>query len=135
MIRALKIALIVLGVRNILLGLAFIVIPQLFANIWDSNIWGFGEIADYVPYIMGILGISLIAPSVWLIAAARDPLSHITWVKFGILWMILAVVVQLYSVIQGGVDFSQVRIGIISDAVFAAAFLVFYPWRAARSNE
>ncbi len=129
MIRALKVTLIVFGVRNILFGLAVIVAPQLIANIW-----GFGEIADYVPFIMGAFGLSLIAPSVWLIAAARDPLRHITWVKFGILWMILGVVVPLYSVIQGGVDFSQVGIGIIQDAVFAAALLVFYPYRAARSS-
>ena len=130
MIKALKVTLIVFGVRNILFGLACIVTPQLVANIW-----GFGEIADYVPYIMGAFGLSLIAPSVWLIAAARDPLRHITWVKFGILWMILGVVVPLYSVIQGGVDFSQVGIGIIQDAVFAAALLALYPWRAARRGE
>ncbi len=130
MIRGLKVVLIVFGVRNILLGLAFIVTPQLVANGL-----GFGEIADYVPYLMGIFGLSLIAPSVWLIAAARDPLRHITWVKFGILFMILGVVVQLYSVIQGGVDFSQVGIGIITDGVFGAALLVFYPWRAARSSD
>lgn len=65
MLKALKIALIVFGVRNILFGLACIVTPQLVANIW-----GLGEITDYVPYIMGALGLSLIAPSVFLIAAA-----------------------------------------------------------------
>ncbi len=130
MIKALKVTLIVLGVRNFLIGLAFIFTPQLF-----TNIWGFGEIADYVPYIMGIFGLSVIATSVWFIAAARDPLRHITWVKFGILWMILAVVVPLYSVIQGGVDFSQAGIGIIIDGVFAAALLAFYPYRAARRSD
>ncbi len=130
MIRALKVTLIVFGVRNILLGLAFIVAPQLFVNIW-----GFGEIADYVPYIMGIFGLSVIATSVWFIVAARDPLRHITWVKFGILWMILAVVVPFYSVIQGAIDLSWAGIGISIDAVFAVALLVFYPWRAARSSE
>ena len=130
MIRGLKVVLIVFGVRNILFGLACIVTPQLVANIW-----GLGEITDYVPFLMGIFGLSLIAPSVWLIAAARDPLRHITWVKFGILWMILAVVVQLYSVIQGAVDFSQVGIGILQDAVFGVALLVFYPYRAARRGD
>ncbi len=129
MIRALKVTLIVFGVRNILVGLAFIVIPQFFVNIWSS-----GEIADYVPYIMGILGLSVIAPSVWFIVAARDPLRHIMWVKFAILWMILAVVVPFYSIIQGAVDFSQASIGIITDGVFGVALLVFYPWRAARSS-
>ncbi len=130
MIRALKVTLIVFGVRNILFGLALIFSPQLVANMW-----GFGEITDYVPFIMGGLGICLIAPSVWLIAAARDPLRHITWVKFGILWMSLAVVVQLYSVIQGAVDFSQASTGIIMDGVFAAALLALYPWRAARGGQ
>ncbi len=131
MILGLKITLIVFGVRNILVGLALIFTPQLFVNIG----WGFGEIADYVPYIMGIFGLSVIAPAPWLIAAARDPLRHITWVKFGILWMILAVVVPLYSVIQGAVDFSQASIGIIIDGVFGVALLVFYPYRAARGSD
>ena len=130
MILGLKIVLIVFGVRNILFGLALIVTPQLVANLW-----GLGEITDYVPFIMGALGISLIAPSVWLIAAARDPVRHITWVKFGILWMILAVVVPIYSIIQGAVDFSQAGTGIIMDGVFAVALLVFYPYRAARGGE
>ncbi len=121
---------IVFGVRNILFGLACIVTPQLVANIW-----GLGEITDYVPFLIGIFGLSLIAPAPWLIAAARDPLRHITWVKFGILFMILAVVVPFYSVIQGAVDFSQVGIGIIQDAVFAVAFLALYPWRAARRSD
>ena len=130
MIKALKETLIVFGVRNILFGLVCIFSPQLVANIW-----GLGEITDYVPFLIGIFGLSLIAPSVWLIAAARDPLRHITWVKFGILWMILGVVVPFYSIIQGAVDFSQVGIGIIFDAVFAVALLAFYPWRAARGGD
>ncbi len=117
--------------RNILFGLALIFIPQLVAK----NIWGFGEITDYVTFIMGGLGICIIAPSVWLIVAARDPLRHIMWVKFGILWMILGVVVQLYSVIQGAVDFSQAQWGIITDGVFGVALLVFYPYRAARRGD
>jgi len=36
---------------------------------------------------------------------------------------------------QGTVDFSQDRVGIIEDAVFAVAFLALYPYRAARGGE
>ncbi len=129
MIQGLKIALITLGVIVILLGLAFIVIPELLASTF-----GFGEIPNYAPYVMAMLGISFIAPGVWLIVAGRDPLRHIAWVKFAILWSLLGVVAGVYSILQGAVDFSQVGIGIIQDAVFATAFLVFYPYRAARGS-
>jgi hypothetical protein len=96
---------------------------------------GFGEIADFGVYIAGLWGASLLAASIWIIMAGRDPLRHITWVKFVILLSILGLVVQLYSVIQGAVDFSQAGVGIIEDAVFAVAFLAFYPWRAVRSSQ
>ena len=128
MIRALKVALIVWGVLHILLGLALIVAPYQAASMM-----GFAELADFGVYIAALWGASLIAASVWLIAAGRDPLRHITWVKFVILLSILGLVVQLYSIVRGAADFSQAGTGIIIDAVFAAAFLVFYPWRAVRS--
>lgn len=133
MIRGLKVALILFGVISILSGLAHIIAPYQLASMI-----GFGEIPDVcrpVAYVMAMVGISFIAPGVWLIVAGRDPLRHITWVKFAILWCILAVVAGLYSIIQGVVSFNQVGMVIILDGVFAAAFLVFYPWRAARSGQ
>ena len=129
MIRGLQIAMILYGVIGILLGLAFLVVPYQAASMS-----GFGEIAYYVPYIMAMCGVSFIAPAVWLILAGRDPLRHITWVKFAILWSILLVLAGSYSILRGAVDFSQVGTGIIIDAVFAVAFLSLYPYRAARSN-
>ena len=122
-------ALILFGAISILSGLAHIIVPYQLASMV-----GFGEIADYVPYLMAMVGICFIAPGVWLIVAGRDPLRHITWVKFAILWSILAVVAGLYSIIQDAVNFSQVGMVIILDAVFAVAFLALYPYRAARAE-
>ena len=99
---------------------------------------GLGEIPDVCSpamYSMAMVGISFIAAGVFLIVAGRDPLRHINWVKLAIWWAILAVVAGLYSIVQGYVNFSQVGVTIILDAVFAVAFLVFYPWRQARSAE
>jgi hypothetical protein len=42
---------------------------------------------------------------------------------------------ELYSVILGHITLGQALTAIIMHAVFAAAFLAFYPWRAARSGE
>lgn len=130
MIRGLRVVLIVWGVLHILLGLALIVAPYQAASMM-----GFGEIADFGVYVAPLWGAALIAASVWLIVAGRDPLRHISWVKFVILLSILGLVVQLYSVMQGAVDFSQAGVGIIEDAVFAVAFLALYPYRAARGGE
>lgn len=124
MIRGLKIALIVYGVILILSGLAFIVAPYQVASMS-----GLGEIADYVPYFMALLGGCFIAVSVWFIVAGLDPLGHICLVKLAILWSVLGAVIGLYSIGRGAVDFSQAGMGIILDAVFAVAFLALYPYR------
>ena len=126
MLKALKVTMIVYGVETILLGLAFIFIPRQFGEMMGYP----AEWPEYLLFVLAGLGVCLIAPSVFLIAAARDPIRHIYWVKFAILWAILIVVFDLYSVIiQGYVDFGKAGMGIILNAVFLVAFLVFYPWR------
>ena len=132
-LRGLKIALIVYGAIGILVGLALIIAPNQL-----SIMMGIGEIPDVCSpamYTMAIVGISFIAAGVFLIVAGRDPLRHINWVKFAILWAILAVVAGFYSIIQDYVDFSQIGMTIILDGVFAVAFLALYPYRLARSAE
>ena len=126
MIRGLKIALIVYGAIHILLGLALIIAPY-----QAGSMFGFGEIAAYVPYLTALLGGGFIAVSVWFIVAGLEPLRHISLVKLAILWSSLGVVTGLYSIVQGAVDFSQAGFGIILDAVFAIAFLALYPYRKA----
>lgn len=127
MIRGLKVVLIVYGAIEILMGLAMVIVPAQMAGMT-----GFEESAGYVSYLMGSLGVCLIAPSVFLIVAARDPLRHINWVKFAILWCILGALAGLYAVIQGAVNFGEVGMQIIMDAAFAVVFLALYPWRAAQ---
>ncbi len=124
MVRGLKIALIVYGVMQALLGLAFIVAPDQVGSMF-----GLKEIASYVPYIMAMLGGCMIAAAFVFLVTGLNPLSHIIGVKFAILWSILGALTALYSIIRGAVDFSQAGTGVILDAVFAIAFLALYPYR------
>ena len=78
---------------------------------------------------MASLGGMFIAVSIWFIVAGRDPIRHISLVKLAILVSILGVVIGLYSIFRGTVDFSQAGMGIILDTVFAIAFLALYPYR------
>jgi len=130
MIKALKVVMIVWGALVVLSGLALIVIPD---QMREYAI--LGEHAGHVKWIMGLLGAVWIAAGVWVIAASRDPIRHIYWVKFVITMSVIAVVAGVYSIIQGYVEFSQVMVSTLFDAVFAVAFLVFYPWRAIRGEE
>ena len=124
MLKALKVTMIVWGILGILFGLAFIFIPQQLGDMY-----GFEHGAVSTLYLLGLLGIAWIAASVFLMAAARDPLRHIYWVKFATLGCLLSLAIAIYSLARGFVNFSQAGIDIIMYAVFAAAFLVFYPWR------
>lgn len=129
MIKALKVVMIVYGVVMILLGLASIIMPDKGAELT-----GFGEIADYTKWYMAILGAGFIAGGIWIIIAGRDPLGNIIWVKFVITLPILLLVINIYSIIKGYVDFSQINAHIIGDVIFAILFLVFYPWRVKESG-
>jgi hypothetical protein len=71
---------------------------------------------------------------VWVIVASRDPLRHISWVKFVITMSIIAVIAGVYSIIQGYVEFSQVMVSTLFDGISAVVFLALYPWRAKPSE-
>jgi hypothetical protein len=129
MIKALKVSMIVYGVLGILTGLAFIFVPKQFAAMFGYEQGPASEAA-----LAAELGASFVAACIFFIIAARDPLKHILWVKYAIVFAILMVAVALYSFILGYTNLSQALTDIIIHAVFAAAFLVFYPWRAARRD-
>ncbi len=88
-----------------------------------------------VAALAAALGVSFVSACIFLIIAASDPLKHILWVKYAIVFAILMLAAELYSFILGYIDFNEAEIGIIMHAVFAAALLAFYPWRAARTGE
>jgi hypothetical protein len=129
MLKALKVTMIIWGIWGIILGLAFLFVPRELGEM-------FGRATEEVPVFvlssLATLGICMIAPSIFIIVAARDPLKHIWWVKFAILWTALGLVADIYSAIRGYVTFSGEMTGIILQAVFLAALLIFYPWRGAR---
>ena len=129
MIKALKVTMIVYAAVGILFGLAYIFIPRQLGAM-------FGHEAGpaFVAALAAALGVSFVSACVFLIIAARDPLKHILWVKYVIVFAILSLAAQLYSVILGNIILGQALTPIIIHAVFAAALLVFYPWRAARSG-
>ena len=127
MIRALKVTMIVYGAVGIFTGLVYVIIPRQL-----DEIFGYELGPAYIAAIEVSLGMCFIAACIFLIAAARDPLRYISWVKFAILFAILTLVGDIYSIIRGYIDFSHAAIAITINAIFSAALLAFYPWRAVK---
>jgi len=128
-IKAMQAALITYSAIHILLGLALILMPEPTAALM-----GFGEINATITYLAALCGVMSIAVSVFWIAVARDPLRNTIGIRFAILWVILAAIVQLYLLIRGVVDFEQAGPGFILDCAFAALFLAFYPYHASSAD-
>ena len=129
MVKALKVTMIVYALIGILFGLAFLFVPRQTFAMFGNEAW-----PTSVAALAAELGASFVAAGIFLLIAARDPLKHILWVKYLIVLAILFFAANLYSVILGYSNFSDEVIGIIMNAVFAAALLAFYPWRVAKSG-
>jgi hypothetical protein len=122
--RNLKVALVLFGAIHMVQGLFLIIDPNGVAKLF-----GFEELAVYVPYIMALLGSTFIAAGVWFIITGLDPLQNINGVRFAILWAGLLLVIQLYAVAQDYIVFGETWTEIALTAVFTVAFLFFYPYR------
>jgi hypothetical protein len=127
MVRALRVTMTVYGAILVLFGLGLIFMPDQIAGIG-----GITDIPSYGKWTMAVLGATFVAACVWVIAAGRDPLQHIYWVKFVITLPFLLLVINIYSIIRGYISFSHVAACIALDVIFAVLFLVFYPWRPRR---
>ncbi len=127
---ALKVVMIVYGVVLVIMGLMNMTMHDLV-----SGLYGIGQMPGFVLWMGSIIGALLLSIGVWVIVAGRDPLRNIYLVKLIITKAILGVVVTVYAILVGYVEFSQVGGIIILDAVFAVALLALYPWRAASLEE
>jgi hypothetical protein len=128
MLTTLKVVMIVRGIIGILFGLSFIFVPRQLGEMFGYTAEG----PEYMLSFLAMLGALMAASGVFIIAAARDPIKHIWWVKFAILVTALLLVLELYSVLMGYITFSQATMGIIMQSVFLVALLIFYPWRGPR---
>ena len=129
MIKALKVTMILYAAIGILFGLAYIFVPCQLGAMFGHEA-GTASVAA----LAAALGVSFASACIFLIIAARDPLKHILWVKYAIVFAILMLAAELYSVIMGYLTLGQAGTAIIIHAIIAAALLAFYPWRAARSG-
>ena len=82
------------------------------------------------PYLIGtkmVLGASLVAVGTFVVSAARDPIRHVLWVRFAIVFALLFTAVSVYLGLFVKAEFSEVLDGIVIHGTFAVSLLVLYP--------
>ncbi len=120
----LKIALVIYGAIYITQGIILLIAPDRMADLY-----GFGAVNDQMSYLMAITGSAFIAAGVWFAMTFLDPIRNINSVRFAILWASLLLITPLYALWQGYVEADHIWFGVVLNAIFAIAFLVFYPRR------
>ncbi len=122
MSRGLKVTMIVMGAVLCIEGILDMALPaQRAAGM------GLGQCASHAQLPVALLGETWIAAGAWTIAAAREPLRHLNWVRFTLTLAVLLIVALSGAVLRGNVAFQAVAIDIAANALFVALLLVFYP--------
>jgi hypothetical protein len=120
----LKVALVIYGAIYITQGIILLVAPQRIADLY-----GLGDVTDHMAYAMAITGSAFITAGVWFAMTFLDPIRNINSVRFAILWASLMFITPLYALWQGYTEIGHIWFGLVLNAIFAAAFLIFYPRR------
>ncbi|MFH1662635.1 MAG: hypothetical protein ABH934_01760 [Chloroflexota bacterium] len=119
----LKVALIIYGAIHIVQGIILLVAPERLTELAGFEALGSSE------YFLAIIGGAFIAAGVWFAITGLNPLQNINGVRFAILWAGLLLVVPLFTLWYDYVDFGHIWFMVVQNAIFAAAFLIFYPYR------
>ncbi len=126
--RLLSILLVVYGIILALSGLAEVFMSKYVVDLIEP-----GTMNNSLRITAGLFGAVLISVGVWLVAAARDPYKHLSFVKLAITVCALNIVIAIYLIARDYAGFGGfVLTYIVVDLVFLIAFLLAYPWRVSR---
>lgn len=119
----LKAALIIYGAIHIVQGIIMLVAPERMTELSGFEALGSSE------YFLAIIGGAFIAAGVWFAMTGLDPLQNINGVRFAILWAALLLIIPLFTLGYDYVNFGHIWFIVVQNAIFAASFLIFYPYR------
>ena len=119
----LKVALILYGAIHIAQGIILLVVPD---RVTEFS--GF-EVLVSSEYFLALLGGAFIAAGVSFAITSLNPLQNINGVRFAVLWAALLLIIPLFTLWYDYVNFGHIWFLVVQNAIFAAVFLIFYPYR------
>jgi hypothetical protein len=121
--RNLKAALIIYGAIHIVQGIIMLVAPERMTDLSGFEALGSSE------YFLAVIGGAFIAAGVLFAITGLDPLQNINSVRFAVLWAALLLIIPLFTLWYDYVNFGHIWFIVVQNAIFTAAFLIFYPYR------
>ncbi len=119
----LKVALKIYGAIHIVQGIILLVAPESITEFSGFEALGSSE------NFLAIIGGAFIAAGVLFAMTGLDPLQNINGVRFAVLWAALLLIIPLFTLWYDYVNFGHIWFIVVQNAIFAAAFLIFYPYR------
>ena len=117
----LKIALIIYGAIYIVYGAIMLIVPD-----WVTEFSGFEAVIS-AEYFLVLLGGAFVAAGVWFIMTALNIVKNASAIRFAVLWSAIMLIAPLFSLWLDYIDFGHIWFIVAINAVFCAAFLLFYP--------
>jgi hypothetical protein len=128
--KALKVTMFMYGAVGALIGLAYLLVPRQAIELQSPE----GSATAYLVATKMALGAAMFAGGLFVATAARDPIKHIYWVRYSILFAVLFLGVALYTGFVLHSDVEQALVGIIIHGMFSIALIALYPRGAARGG-
>lgn len=126
--RPLRIALVVIGAFQLVLGVLFLAIPATAAG-W----FGLTPAAPpWVHWLFAMMAVRFLGYAYGMFAAARRPAQHVGWIDTMIVIQAVDWVATLVFLAQGAVTLQQVSTAAFMPVLFIVALLVWHPRRLAR---
>ena len=120
--RPLQITLVFIGVVQMVLGLAFALVPTQF-----SAMLGLAAAPTWVYWMFAMFSARAFGFAYGMFLAARDPIKHVAWIRAMIGVQAIDWLATTYYVLTGAVTLAQVTTASFLPIIFIALLVGFYP--------
>lgn len=120
--KPLRIALVFIGVVQLVLGVVFALAPAQF-----SAMVGLAEAPKWVYWMFSFFSARALGFAYGMFLAARDPARHIHWIQAMIGVQAIDWLATMYFVLTGAVTLAQVSTASFLPLIFIGVLVIFYP--------
>jgi len=120
--KPLRIALVFIGIVQVVLGVVFA-----FAPAWFGAMMELAQAPAWTYWMFGMFSARALGFAYGMFLAARDPARHIHWIQAMIGVQAIDWLATMYFVLTGAVTLAQVSTASFLPLIFIGVLVIFYP--------
>lgn len=118
-----------IAVVQFILGFAF-----LFAPVPMSEALGLAKTAGWANWLFGMMAARFLGFGYGMLVAARDPYTHVSWIKAMVFIQVVDWFCTIYYVMQGEVTWLQVNTASLFPVIFVLLLWATFPRKQDRTR-